>query len=86
MKEEELARHRCEPNERWMEYDARGIEIGFVCAQCRASKLSKFRPEVLTDPNYIADEDIEPEPSVLSDVELEALEHTVPFTHRGAER
>lgn len=74
MKEEELARHRCEPNERWMEFDARGIELGFVCGECRASKLSKYRPDVLLDPNYPCDEDVDPEPSVLSAEEEAALD------------
>jgi hypothetical protein len=46
----------------WWEYDARGIPLNRVCDDCRAEKLRHFRPEVLTDPNYEADEPIEPEP------------------------
>ena len=41
------------------EYDARGIELDRVCPKCKDEKLSKYRPEVLSDPNYEADEDIE---------------------------
>ena len=41
------------------EYDARGIFLCFTCAECRDSKLSRYRPDVLTDPNYWADEQIE---------------------------
>jgi len=39
--------------------DARGIYICRVCDKCRDAKLRGFRPEVLTDPNYEADEPIE---------------------------
>lgn len=45
---------------RW-EYDARGIELGRMCDSCIDERLDGFRPEVLTDPNYEADEEIEPE-------------------------
>jgi hypothetical protein len=41
--------------------DARGIELARVCAKCRKAKLSGYRPEVLSDPNYAADEAIEPD-------------------------
>jgi len=34
------------------EFDARGIPTARVCPDCREKKLSKFRPEVLTNPNY----------------------------------
>ncbi len=33
-------------------YDARAIFLTFVCDDCEAEELSKFRPEVLTDPDY----------------------------------
>ncbi len=46
-------------------YDARGIPLGYMCSECREKKLSKFRPECLTNPSYEADEDIEPEPGGL---------------------
>lgn len=42
-----------------IEYDARGIPLARVCRKCRAEKLSRYRPEVLTDPNYECDERIE---------------------------
>lgn len=45
---------------RWA-YDARGIELCRVCPECRETKLSVYRPEVLTDPNYWVDEPIDPE-------------------------
>lgn len=45
----------------YVETDARGIYIGRMCRQCRQKRLSGYRPEVLTDPNYEADEPIEPE-------------------------
>jgi len=42
------------------ELDARGIELGRMCPSCRTERLAGFRPEVLTDPGYEADEEIEP--------------------------
>jgi len=47
--------------ERWAEYDARGIFLDYVCETCRAEKLSKFRPDVLTDPDYWHNEPLEEE-------------------------
>ncbi len=47
--------------ESWWAYDARGIELARVCEKCEKEKLSHYRPEVLDDPNYDADEPIEPE-------------------------
>ncbi len=29
----------------WWEYDAQGIALCRVCAQCRAAKLARYRPE-----------------------------------------
>ena len=46
---------------RWIEYDARGYALGRVCDKCVKQKLSKYRPEVLTDSDYEADEPFEPE-------------------------
>lgn len=43
---------------RWAN-DARGIPLARVCPKCREQKLSGYRPEVLTDSNYDADEPIE---------------------------
>ena len=45
----------------WPEHDARGIYLGRVCKRCRLEFLRQFRPEVLSDPNYEADEPIEPD-------------------------
>ena len=45
----------------WWEYDARGIPLARVCDTCEKEVLSKYRPEVLTDSNYYADEPIEEE-------------------------
>jgi hypothetical protein len=42
-------------------YDARGIFLTYACWKCRKQKLAKFRPEVLTDPNYEASEPIDEE-------------------------
>lgn len=53
--------HRCDRNEKWAEHDARGIFLTYVCPECVNEKLSKYRPEVLTNPSYTADEPIEPE-------------------------
>jgi hypothetical protein len=44
---------------RSMQYDARGIFLCFTCPKCHAQKMSKYRPEVLTDPNYECSEDVE---------------------------
>lgn len=43
----------------WWENDARGIPLARVCDRCRKAKLAKYRPDVLTDGNYWADEAIE---------------------------
>ena len=51
-----------EGQDTWWEYDARGIELCKVCSVCRKEKLAQYRPEVLMNPNYEADEDIEPDP------------------------
>lgn len=45
----------------WIEYDARGIPLGRACYLCVDKLKAKFRPEVLTDPNYECNEQIEPE-------------------------
>lgn len=39
--------------------DARGIELTRTCLKCHKEKMRGYRPEVLTDPNYWADEAIE---------------------------
>lgn len=43
----------------WWEYDARGIELARVCEKCVKEKLAGYRPEVLSNPNYWADEPID---------------------------
>jgi hypothetical protein len=55
--------HYCqhEGKDAWWEYDARGIELAKVCSRCRTAKLSVFRKEILSNPNYEADEAIEEE-------------------------
>ena len=42
----------------WDEYDARGIYLCHVCDKCEEAKLMQYRPEVLTNANYWADEEI----------------------------
>jgi hypothetical protein len=44
---------------RWAN-DARGIPLCRTCPKCEEEKLARYRPEVLTDSNYAADEDIDP--------------------------
>ena len=43
----------------WEEYDARGLYLARVCEHCVKHKLSKYRPEVLSNPNYWTHEPIE---------------------------
>lgn len=47
--------------EAFLEVDARNIPLGYMCDSCKKEKLSHFRPDVLSNPNYWADEPIEPE-------------------------
>jgi hypothetical protein len=42
-------------------FDARGIYLTRACPECRKQKLSRFRKDVLHDPNYWVDEPIDPE-------------------------
>lgn len=39
--------------------DARGIPLARVCDKCETRKLSKYRKDVITNPDYSADENIE---------------------------
>lgn len=41
--------------------DARGIFCSYLCKDCEDEVKSKYRPEVLKNANYEADEDIDPE-------------------------
>ena len=43
----------------WGEYDARGIFLTYVCDKCRNERLSRYRPDVLSDSNYWHDEPID---------------------------
>ena len=45
----------------WWEHDARGIPLARVCDKCYRDKMSQYKPEVLNDPNYDIDEQIEEE-------------------------
>jgi len=49
------------PIETWWEYDARGIPLAKVCEHCVDAQLARYRPDVLSNPNYWADEPIEEE-------------------------
>ena len=40
-------------------YDARGIFLTYVCDRCERHKLRGYRPDVLTNSNYWADEPID---------------------------
>ena len=59
---EELKHHQCrldpDVDYSWDEYDARGIYLSRVCDKCEKAKLSQYRPEVLSNANYWADEEI----------------------------
>ena len=41
------------------QYDARGIFLTYTCQQCHQSRMSRYRRDVLRDPNYLCDEPIE---------------------------
>jgi hypothetical protein len=43
------------------QFDARGIELCRTCPKCHKAKMARYRPEVLTDSAYQADEPIEPQ-------------------------
>ena len=43
------------------QFDARGIELCRTCDDCHETKMKAYRSDVLADPNYEADEDIEGE-------------------------
>ena len=44
----------------WWENDARGIPLARVCVECKSDRLKKYKPSVLKNPNYHANEPIEP--------------------------
>ena len=39
--------------------DARGIFLCFTCEKCEVEKFRRYRPDVLSDPNYGHDEPID---------------------------
>jgi len=41
------------------QYDARGIPLSRTCEDSHEEKMKTYRPDVLTDPNYWTDEDID---------------------------
>jgi hypothetical protein len=41
------------------QYDARGIELCKTCPKCHKEKMAGYRYDVLTNPNYDCDEQIE---------------------------
>ena len=43
-------------------FDARGIFCCYVCDICKLSKASRYRIEVLEDPDYDCDEEIDDDP------------------------
>lgn len=43
----------------YWQYDARGIELCRTCDDCHDKKMAGYRPDVLNDPNYWADEPID---------------------------
>jgi hypothetical protein len=43
------------------QFDARGIELVPTCEKCHERKMARYRKDVLTDPNYWADEPIDEE-------------------------
>lgn len=43
------------------QHDARGIELCRTCEKCHDEQMKRYRPDVLTDPNYWTDEPVEPE-------------------------
>ena len=40
-------------------YDARNIYVARVCEKCRKEKLSHYRKDIFTDPNYWCSEEID---------------------------
>lgn len=41
------------------QFDARDIFMCYTCEECETDKLKTYRRDILTDPNYYADEDID---------------------------
>ena len=51
----------CDMDTREAKFDARGIFLCYACKKCWNTKRRDYRPDVLTDPNYWADEPIDEE-------------------------
>jgi hypothetical protein len=43
----------------YWQHDARGIPLARTCTKCHAEKMRHYRPDVLSDSNYWADEAID---------------------------
>lgn len=43
------------------QHDARGIPLCRTCEDCHEAKMARYRPDVLTDSTYWADEPIDGE-------------------------
>ncbi|RWB40437.1 MAG: hypothetical protein EOQ44_25170 [Mesorhizobium sp.] len=41
------------------QHDARGIPMCRTCVKCHTAKMDGYRADVINNPNYDADEDIE---------------------------
>lgn len=54
-----MAYHQCPRDEREPNYDARGIFLCYTCPKCHKEKMRGYRTDVLTNPNYECDEQIE---------------------------
>jgi len=50
-----------QPGTRFPLHDARGIFLCYACDRCAEEKRLRYRPDVLTDPNYWTTEDIDDE-------------------------
>lgn len=45
--------------ERFAQHDARGIFLRYTCTKCHDREMARYRPEVLNNHNYYADEAID---------------------------
>jgi hypothetical protein len=41
------------------QHDARGIPLCRTCVKCHTKQMARYRPDVLSDPNYWTCEDVE---------------------------
>ena len=39
--------HICKRDDRWIEYDGRGIELGYHCDVCHEEKIKGYNPVIL---------------------------------------